>query len=152
MKEILLLRGKGKTIVDDQDFDYLIKFKWHLHEGYACRMKRENGKAIRTRMHREILGAIPGDGKIIDHINRNRLDNRRSNLRFCSFSENALNTALVPGRTGYKGVTVCKNKNAPYRAQFCHKGKKIWIGDFHTPELAFEAYQEFKSILLKSHF
>ncbi|GAH21431.1 unnamed protein product, partial [marine sediment metagenome] len=56
----------------------------------AVRGIRRGGKNIQIPMHRQILGLKPGDGKIVDHINRNPLDNRRVNLRIVSQASIAL--------------------------------------------------------------
>jgi hypothetical protein len=90
----IALRGKhgeGKyAIVDDEDYDNLSKFNWHYSDGYAARNTwRSDGKFKSFRMHRVI--AHPPDNMLVDHINGNRLDNRKKNLRVCNYSENAQN-------------------------------------------------------------
>lgn len=70
------------TCVDDEDFRWLSEYGWHLHsEGYAVRTVTLDSVAQKIRMAREILGLTWGDGLEADHRNRNRLDNRRENLR-----------------------------------------------------------------------
>lgn len=96
MKEISLTQGKV-AIVDDEDFEYLNRWKWHARKNgqtwYALRSKswRIQGKryGITIPMHRVIMGAP--EGRVIDHLNRDGLDNRRSNLRVTTFEENARN-------------------------------------------------------------
>lgn len=95
MKRIQLTKDQY-AIVDDTDFNFLNQFKWCLHsKGYACRNSYERGRSrpkLRY-MHREILGLDNSRSLIdvVDHINRNRLDNRKLNLRVVSRKENLLN-------------------------------------------------------------
>lgn len=96
MKTIPLSKGKV-AIVDDQDFEELSCHKWHFeagrHRGYAGRWEpfiREGRRSPRRiYMHRVILN--PPDGMVCDHINGNKLDNRRANLRVCTHAENMRN-------------------------------------------------------------
>lgn len=85
MKKILL-NNNNYAIVDDEDFEFLNKFNWHKSEtGYAVRCEKR--KTI--RMHRLIVNCP--DDMLVDHINGNRLDNRKQNLRICTFNENIRN-------------------------------------------------------------
>lgn len=71
----------GYALVDEEDREWAERFTWHLnHLGYAVRQEPRPSKT-RLLMHREILSLPPGDQRLGDHINRNRLDNRRANLR-----------------------------------------------------------------------
>jgi hypothetical protein len=91
MKEIKLTKGKT-AIVDDEDFDRLSQYKWQFAViGYARRTVYVKGKKGRQTlyMHRDIL-ATPSD-MFTDHINGNRLDNRKENLRVCTQAENNRN-------------------------------------------------------------
>jgi len=89
MLEIKLngVAGAGKFAkVDHEDYNMLIRHSWYYKEGYA--LAKINNKEV--RMHRYIL-QINDPLIIVDHINRNRLDNRRKNLRPFTFVENANN-------------------------------------------------------------
>lgn len=139
-KEIPLSRGMS-TIVDESDYDYLMQWKWHVHPSgktwYAVRSLywSINGKQ-RTRplqMHRELIGV---SGYMIDHINRNGLDNRRSNLRLVTNSQNQMNK-LTSSVTGLKGV--CKS-GSKFRASIMINGESINLGSFDTPNEAGLAY------------
>lgn len=138
------LRGKvanGATVlVDDEDFVELSKFKWHLLKvGYAAR--RELGKKIDPRlyitMHRAILN--PEIGKQVDHINGNKLDNRRENLRICSKAENMRNTNKRRNNTsGFKGVV--QSRKGRWVAHITKDYKMIHLGTFTNPKEAAVAY------------
>lgn len=85
-------------------------------------------------LHRLILGAPKG--QIVDHANGDKLDNRRSNLRFCTVAQNLVNSA--PRRSGkrsaYKGVCWIASRNR-WGAQIQVNGRRIGLG-FHRDELA----------------
>src|SRR3990167_1012358 len=106
MKTIKLTQGKV-ALVDDTDYDLLSKYSWCLHtKRYAC--SRINGKVI--LMHIFLLGKQKG--KEIDHINRNKLDNRRENLRFVTRSINCFNVDIdKANKSGFKGVSWDKRGN-----------------------------------------
>jgi len=82
------------TLIDERDFSSISKYKWHCtYYGYAATNSCNFGKKPGiTLMHRLILGAKKGE--ICDHINRNRLDNRRKNLRICTYSEQLQNRTI----------------------------------------------------------
>jgi hypothetical protein len=91
---LIPLRGKkglGKYAkVSPQDFERLSRSKWYVDEnGYACRERRGLGKG-REYMHRAVLGETAED-LVVDHINKDRLDNQRTNLRVLTAVENANN-------------------------------------------------------------
>jgi hypothetical protein len=92
MKKIYLSGKNGKdkfVLVDDDDYEKLSRYKWCWSKGYALRSYSENKKRIYVFMHRQILGLNYSDKILVDHINFDRLDNRKENLRLCSVSENA---------------------------------------------------------------
>lgn len=133
MKEIQLTQGKV-AIIDSNDFEKLSQFKWYFHEGYA-RTDISN-KRLKIYMHRMIIG----DGEYItDHINSNRLDNRKSNLRKCTFSQNSVNKFKVNRKTTskYKGVYFASDRNK-WRVQV---GRNK-IGSFNTEQEAAIAYNK----------
>lgn len=105
MKEIALTRGKV-ALVDDEDYEYLAKWKWHVdNNGYARRNVRVCiGRQRAVIMHRELAG-VTSSTVDVDHINRDKLDNRRCNLRPCTRRENALNVGKRKRATSrFKGV------------------------------------------------
>lgn len=87
--DIPLTKG-AVAIVDEEDYELVSQYKWHLNSmGYAVWRGKVDGKKKTIRMHR-LINNTP-DGKYTDHINRNRLDNRRSNLRTVTQKENMQN-------------------------------------------------------------
>jgi len=135
---ITLANNKGTVTVDDQRYEELSQYRWHMSSfGYAKRWDVKTGKYI--LMHRQILN-VP-KGQITDHINRNRLDNREENLRLCDRSTNRLNSELNRNNTsGFPGVFLDKRTNK-WRAQTYRQNKRIYLGYHNTPQAAFEAIQ-----------
>lgn len=132
MKYILLTQGK-RTIVDDKDFEWLNQWKWYYKKdrlgGYAVRHDPDNhNKAI--YMHR-LIHNTP-DGYLTDHHNRNKLDNRRSNLETSTGSKNALNTDIRTSNTsGYKGVCWRKDINK-WQSRIMISGNSVHLGLFEN--------------------
>ena len=146
MKRIKLTRGYWAT-VDDIDYDYLNQYKWSYagrdNEGYAARstsitLSKGKYKGVRYLMHRLILNA--SSGLEVDHINGNRLDNRRSNLRLCTHRENSRNTYRRNNKR-FKGVYYWPRDNN-WRAKITVNRKTIHIGYYDTEEMAAKAYDK----------
>ena len=150
MKKIPLTQGQF-TKVDDADYDRLVKFKWcaQKHESggfYANRWHVFEGlydtdpsrlgrcKRVRVTMSRQIMGLCSEDSHIVDHRNRDKLDNRRENLRICTFQQNTQNrksgklkyTGVFPTRYG-RWYAMCQNK---------------YIGTYKDEKQAAGAYDE----------
>jgi len=135
MKQIPLTQGKF-AIVDDEDFDYLNQWKWYFCNGYAMRNRLKVGGKARglIRMHR-LINKTP-EGLFTDHINRDKLDDRRVNLRTVNKSVNEHNTgARRNSKSGIKGV-IWENKNNKWRAEIMINRVKTFIGYFNTAEEA----------------
>lgn len=122
----------GYAIVDAADYEWLAAWNWHLDLGYVTRCEHRNGRSHTIRMHREILGLERGDGKQADHINRNRLDNRRENLRVVTDGENKHNLPSCRGSTSrYRGV--CWDRaRGKWVAAYTLKGKFHYLGRFDS--------------------
>lgn len=142
VKEIPL-GGGFATIVDDEDFAELSKFKWNFHRDvntvYAIRANNKSYPGPpRAQMHRLITGAP--DGVLVDHINRNGLDNRRCNLRFVNRNQNQANRGKQKNNTsGFKGVTYRKSRGVFY-AQIKVRRRMIYLGSARTAEGAARLY------------
>lgn len=107
---------------------------------YAARRAKVNGKSMIVLLHRVLLNAKPGT--FVDHKNGDRLDNRRSNLRLATPSQNAANRHLV-WKSGRRlgttlGVTHIPelNRTNPWWAYVNYKGKRHHLGYFPTEEEA----------------
>lgn len=115
----------GVFIKVDNEFSHLDKVLWCVdNTGYA---RNQN-----TRMHTIIIGK-PEKGKVTDHINRDRLDNRRVNLRHVTHGANNLNRKKKSGASSkYKGVTryITRQGHIRFRAWVSKKGKLIGNRDF----------------------
>ena len=152
MKEIPVYDGSRQVylaMVDDEDYEILFSMgRWFLSHGYAMNHKYKNGKLTRTLMHRAILGLIKGDGTCSDHINLNKLDNQKSNLRICSHADNVRNKALDSrNKTGYKGLHQDKSSGL-WRAYLTLNYDHIFLGNFVRREDAAKAY----NVAAQKHF
>lgn len=82
-----MLKGRVIALVDDEDA-WALEFSWHLNaKGYVRRTLLEPGREAHPRLHREILGLAFGDPREGDHIDGNKLDNRRRNLQILTNTE-----------------------------------------------------------------
>lgn len=138
-RRVELANGKGYALVDDADFELVSQYSWHLSpKGYARRSWREGDKVRTEFMHTLLLGRCPG--YTVDHQNRNRLDNRRSNLRWATRAQNQGNTAKRTG-TGskYKGVHWFNGK---WVATIKVGGVQRYLGRHDTEEAAALAYDK----------
>jgi len=138
MKKIPLSQGKY-AVVDDEDYEWLNKWKWHYLNGYAQRWSSYvNGKREAIRMHR-VVNVTPV-GMHTDHINGNKSDNRKANLRSASPSENQYNSFVDSSNSsGYKGVSFHKGTQK-WGAKISYRGKGFWLGVFESLEDAAETY------------
>jgi hypothetical protein len=152
MQEIVLTRGRV-AIVDDEDYDFLKQWKWHCISSrsnvYAGRKDWDAGskKQKTIMMHRIIAGALPGE--FVDHINRDTIDNRRSNLRICNQSQNSANSVGHAIRASrFKGVYKSRNR---WKSCITKDGLYIYLGSFGDEETAARAYDS-KAIELFGEF
>lgn len=132
------------SIVGETDYDWLMKWSWYALKCkggvyYACRhcLRDENISRHQIFMHQQIMNAGVME---VDHINHNGLDNRHSNLRRCTQSQNMGNTRVRKStRTGFKGVSP-QYLSTTFTAMIRKGGKQIYLGSFKTAEDAARAY------------
>lgn len=137
--------GTVKVLVDEKDSHLLQNFSWTLVSGkidgkpyVVFSRTKACGDLRHKKFHRVILEAPPN--LVVDHINRNTLDNRRKNLRLIHKSKNVLNASKRKTAIGkYKGVHFA-TKLAKFIAQIQFENKKIHIGVFASEEMAARAY------------
>lgn len=99
--------GKYSVIADDELFDVLNKYHLSISSnGYVQRRTlKPDGTIFIISMHRQIMGLTFGDSTCVDHINGDRLDNRRVNLRVCTHTKNIHNSKLSKRNKSHaKGV------------------------------------------------
>lgn len=119
--------------VDDADTEALYGYTWHVADGYVRRSVRGQ-KCV--RLHRQLLNAA--DGEIVDHADGNPLNNRRDNIRLCSWTENARNRRKMHRGQLPKGVE--RIESGRYRARICVGRRLLPLGVFDTVEIAAQAY------------
>ncbi len=138
MKTLPLLNSDRVAIVDDDDFERVSTFPWKLHpEGYAAFRFTVNHRRYYVLLHHAIIG-FPIQG-LTDHKDGDPLNNQKSNLRHCSYSQNSHN--MRTRRDGLKGVYFNKrSRDNPWVAQIVVAGRKNWLGSFPSESQAHTAY------------
>jgi hypothetical protein len=137
MAYINLTQGKT-TEIDDVDYPFISSIKWRTANIRGKLYAINSSKIYESSLHRLLLGA--SSGVVVDHIDGNGLNNKRSNLRLCSNKENVRYQTLSKMNTsGYKGVSIHK-QTQKYRAQIRVNNRLMHLGLYTTKEEAAEAY------------
>ena len=141
MKIIELTQGRF-TVVNDEDYALVSSSKWFCSaRGYAVRSYKGKG----LYLHRVLLGLVPGDGILVDHIDNDKLNNTRKNLRVCTHVENCRNRRKhLDNTSGFKGVFFMRDheRKRPWVARIGVNGKATHIGNYKTKEEAARAYDK----------
>ena len=144
MKKIPLTKNEF-ALVDDEDYDFLMRWKWSYARGYAIRannFKKPCGKRSTNIIHMHRVVNNTPDGFETDHINDDKLDNRKDNLRSCTKSENNMNRkSYERSSSKYKGVFLVKS-NKKWRASIGINGKRKTLGTFELEIDAAKAYNK----------
>ena len=135
MRRLKLTQGKY-ALLSDEDYEKMSKYKWcaHQYSPGKWRVMRRPAYNDCRYLHREIVGAEKG--QIVDHINRDGLDNRRENLRIVTKQQNSANSKTT-SRSGYKGVEV---RDGVFRAYISVDGNRFWLGKYPSKKEAAAAY------------
>ncbi len=146
MKYIQTSDGKRRTKVDDDVYYDQQHYRWYSNAaGYFIRQFRTPDKQYFILLHRQVIGAKKGD--IVDHINGDRCDNRRNNLRFVTSLQNCLNrggNSTYGNNTPssrYKGVSWDK-KNKKWKSTIAVAKKTIHLGLYENEIMAVKVYNK----------
>jgi hypothetical protein len=129
---------RGWAVIDLTDLEIVKSIAWTIDpRGYV--VGRPSGHKNSTTMHRWLMFGTESAQMVVDHRDRNKLNNRRTNLRLCTQSENSKNSKIPKNNTsGAKGVSL--DVNGRWRARIWKDMKEIRIGTFGTVEEAKTAY------------
>jgi len=138
--KIFFRKTDGYFLIDREDLDRISRFTWYLNQNGYAESSAYNEKHIKA--HHVVIGKPP-KGLVTDHINRDRLDNRKENLRHVTQRENNLNrnsrdrknNNLLLGIKTYKG----KRKTSYYVVLHDTNNKTVHIGKYKTLEEAVTA-------------
>lgn len=120
-------------LFDLEDFDIIKNYMWTINKGYVT----TNYKQHTISMHRLIMQ--PDDNLTIDHINHNKTDNRKANLRICTQADNLKNKSKSKNNTsGVIGVS-WNIKDKRWRAKITKDKKYYFLGNFIYKEDAIKA-------------
>lgn len=146
MKKLSLTQGKF-ALVDTDDYEILKQYCWYYEKstGYARGSIKIAGEWKKVLLHQVILGETP-DNLEIDHINRNKLDNRKKNLRYVTKSQNQSNRNKCSKLTSSKYVGVCYEPTSSsvkkWRSSIWRNGRHNYLGHFSTEREAALAYNK----------
>jgi hypothetical protein len=139
VQKLALTQGK-ESLVDDEWFPILSQWKWYYNGAYATRDIGTRKGRQSIFLHRYILMAP--DEYHVDHINQDKLDNRRENLRLVTPEKNYINRRMLSNnKTGYKGVAFDKTRGK-YIVSISLNKKQHNLGRFDTAFEAAKAYNE----------
>ncbi|MGO4470387.1 HNH endonuclease [Arthrobacter sp. M-10] len=142
MQKVQLSQSKV-SIIDDID-EALNRYRWCYNNGYGVRSRPGRyGTRERVQLHVMVLerklGRMLVRGEVVDHINHDRLDNRRANLRLATMATNQYNKPLQKNNSsGFKGIQFRKDVSSPrkYEARIAYDGKVFCIGMYELAEEA----------------
>lgn len=138
MAKLVLANSDLTTEISAQDVAYLSHWDWFLNCRYVSRGERYNGRYRRILLHRVVaqrMGLVIR-GKEVDHKDRNRLNNKRGNLRAVTKSQNQHNAgARRDSHTKYRGITPRTSRNTLIVRIQVDK-KRTYVGDYPTLDAA----------------
>lgn len=131
--------GEHCIVIDAKDYEIVSSYRWYLRRGRntfygQANVRRADGTRIPLKLHRLLLPDAP----VVDHIDRDGLNNTRENLRAVTMTENNRNSRMrVTNTSGYRGVFADQNQ---WQAQIQVNGKRRHLGRFSTAEDAARAF------------
>lgn len=149
--EVTLSKGMV-AVIDDEDADRVLSHKWSVSvkkgkQFYAYRtIKLESGKSTAIYLHMFLLGLSRGDGFLVDHVDGDTMNNRRSNLRVATPAQNSWNKRKVSASNKYKGISLIKETGL-WDARIFANGSRHYLGHYKTQEEAALAYNKAASEL-----
>lgn len=134
----LILTGGHVSLIDDEDLPLIAGHRWFRLRAANDHFYVASGKSNSLLLHRVITEAPPG--MVVDHINGDGLDNRRCNLRVCTYAQNLANRGRSRhSASPYKGIS--KDRRGNWRASVGPSTRRYRVsGSFKTPEEAAAAY------------
>lgn len=153
---------RAVTRVDSDDWFRFARYPWHLtNNGYAVgrmttrsyrrqaqRGQRVGGPAELVLMHRIVMGMSTDDKRKVDHVNRDRLDNRRANLRIVTDAEHSQNQTPQRGRSSVHRGVYWDRRNRKWVAKAQLNGRVISLGHYNDELQAAEAAAEFRRLYM----
>lgn len=139
-------RVVAEAVVDAAD-EWVIELPWYrLRNGYAVRTEKRDGRKVMVYLHRELLGlgTFEQNPVAVDHIDTNRLNNRRANLRAATAGQNGQNRGANRGRTLPRGVHYRPDRG-DYLALAKLDGQRHEVGYFGSPQEADEAIRAWRA-------
>jgi hypothetical protein len=144
VRQVPLTQGEV-ALVDDDDYPLAAPYKWHrATHGYAARWEPDAvegwSRKRQVDMHHHIMGTIPGQ-VIWDHVNGNKADSRRCNLRRVTYSQNMINRRRCGRTSRYRGVDWC-SRLGKWRARIRTDRRLVHLGYLDSEVDAARLYDE----------
>lgn len=138
MKKIILSNSNKFALIDDEDYWRVVSHTWYLDKG-------KNGERILSRINTKLINLgkfILNTIELVDHKDRNPLNNQKENLRKCTYIQNSQNRAVrVDSESGIKGATY-DPRTKKYMVRIKVNKEFIWLGRHDTLEEAAKAYNK----------
>jgi hypothetical protein len=130
------------ALISEEDADLVLSKSWFLRDGYPSTNIHKNGKRTCVFMHRLIMFGLSENDLLVDHVDRDRLNNTRENLRVCTNSQNQANrTTPKNNSSGYKGVRWL-SKTQKWQAMIKVNNRVHCLGCYRNPKNAARAYNK----------